>query len=264
MSKTTLTRRQFLQFSSLALCAGALAGCGLFQRGETETPENYYRLNKDKLIQDLRPTAEAIQQVAAEMYSQEQAQAWFDDAGRRFEAMLPDLPYIGGAANDLTTNLYQSAYALALYFAMQADGMNAEDTGKLLYLGIQGLMTSSPMISVGGRMSVSQLAQDKLKAEAKASQQRTYPEDWVFEFVEGDGTFDYGIDYTECGICKYFRAQGGEALLPYMCLLDFPMSEAMNTGLVRTTTLGHGGSRCDFRYKYGRAVQREWTPEFLK
>jgi hypothetical protein len=263
MSKTSLTRRQFLQFSSLTLCAGALAGCGLLRRGEPETPANYYRLNKDKLIQDLRPMAEAVQQVAADKYDPAQAQAWIDNATRRFDGMLPELPYIGGGSNDLTSNLYQSAYALALYQAMQAGGMTAESTGELLYLGVQRQMATSALMGIGGRMSASQLAQDKLKAEAEISQRRTYPGDWVFEFVAGDGTFDYGIDYTECGICKYFRAQGGEAFIPYLCLLDFPMSEAMNTGLARTITLGHGGNRCDFRYKYGRPVQMEWTPEFL-
>ena len=51
-------------------------------------------------------------------------------------------------------------------------------------------------------------------------------------FVEGDGDdFDWGMDYTECGIVKFLRAQGAGDLAPYFCLADFPMSDAFGLGL---------------------------------
>jgi hypothetical protein len=79
--------------------------------------------------------------------------------------------------------------------------------------------------------------------------------------VEGNGQdFDWGVDYTECGICKFYQAQGAYELVPYLCALDFPSSEAADAGLVRTTTLGTGGLRCDFRYKYGRATLPVFPP----
>jgi len=53
-------------------------------------------------------------------------------------------------------------------------------------------------------------------------------------------------------------------LTPYLCLGDFPASQAYDSGLVRITTLARGGPRCDFRFKKGRPIQVEWTPEFLK
>ena len=105
---------------------------------------------------------------------------------------------------------------------------------------------------------------NELRQAGLVSQKRQYPADWVFALVEGDGNFDMGVDYQECGICKYYAAQKATELTPYLCLLDFPMSRAQNTGLVRSTTLAHGGARCDFRYKVGRDIQMEWTPDFLK
>jgi hypothetical protein len=87
----------------------------------------------------------------------------------------------------------------------------------------------------------------------------------VLTFVEGDGkSFDFGVDYTECGIVKYYRAQNADELAPYLCLGDFPLSQVLGTGLVRTTTLARGGPWCDFRFKNGRPIQMEWTPDFLK
>jgi len=41
---------------------------------------------------------------------------------------------------------------------------------------------------------------DQRKHDAVVSQQRRYPDDWVFNLVEGDGqTFQWGMDYTNAG-----------------------------------------------------------------
>jgi hypothetical protein len=108
-------------------------------------------------------------------------------------------------------------------------------------------------------------AWDEFRRMARWSEKSPHPGDWKLVFVEGDGlNFDFGVDYTECGIVKFYQAQHAEELAPYMCLGDFPLSQALDTGLARTTTLARGGPRCDFRFKAGRPVQMEWMPEFLK
>ena len=96
-----------------------------------------------------------------------------------------------------------------------------------------------------------------MRKAASKSQERAHPADWVFSFVEGDGEeFDWGIDFTECRIVKFFRAQGAGELAPYLCLGDFPISDAFGTGLIRNTTIAEGGDRCDFRFKRGREIRR--------
>jgi hypothetical protein len=112
---------------------------------------------------------------------------------------------------------------------------------------------------------MSAFGQRKNRRAALESQKRLYPENWVFNFVEGAGqNFDWGIDYTECGIVKFFQAQSADELAPYMCLADYPMSKAFGMGLVRTTTLAGGAAKCDFRFKRGRETQDGWPPSFLK
>lgn len=82
------------------------------------------------------------------------------------------------------------------------------------------------------------------------TQERRYPGDWLGRFIEGDGKdFDCGIDITECGICKFYSAQGAEELAPYLCLSDFVVSDAFDRRLVRYKTLAEGADVCDFRYK---------------
>jgi hypothetical protein len=97
---------------------------------------------------------------------------------------------------------------------------------------------------------------------ATESQKRLYPENSLWRFVQGEGKeFDFGMDMTECAICKFFHAQGADELTPYMCLTDFAVSKALGMGLIRTTTLAEGGVKCDFRYKRGRETMQSRPSE---
>ena len=110
--------------------------------------------------------------------------------------------------------------------------------------------------------------EEKLRRAAAVSQKRKYPGDFVLSFVEGDReNFDYGLDITECGICKLYDAQGAERLSQYMCLSDYVVSKAFNRGLVRYKTIAEGAEKCDFRFKKGREtfvfpLRRGWPPKF--
>jgi hypothetical protein len=71
-------------------------------------------------------------------------------------------------------------------------------------------------------------------------------------YVEGNGRdFDYGVDYSECAICKFLSAQNALELVPYMCATDKIGSELLGWGLSRTMTIAKGDEKCDFRYKKG-------------
>jgi hypothetical protein len=259
-AKHTLSRRAFLQALALLTAGGSAAAIGGCKAIPKSTPQSYYRDHRDEFIAENRKLYRTIRPQLAEKYGESEADAILEATTRRFDKLLPDLPYIGGSANELTTNLVSAALALGFYRELKDRGATVEETGQILFQAVTALYASGPMNGVMGRMANSELAQKKARKEAEISQQHQYPEDWVFEFVPGNQDFDFGIDYTECGICKYYQAQGAEELTPFMCLLDAPISRAMNTGLVRTKTLAQGDDRCDFRYKTGRDVQLEWDP----
>ena len=99
-----------------------------------------------------------------------------------------------------------------------------------------------------GRMRLSKLRYPGMEAAALETQKRAYPGNWVQKFILGDGeTFDFGIDYTECGIVKFMEAQNASELTPYLCQTDFAALEAMGLRLERTETIASGCKRCDFR-----------------
>jgi hypothetical protein len=89
------------------------------------------------------------------------------------------------------------------------------------------------------------------------------------EYIEGNGQdFDYGCNYTECAVLKYYQEMGAGKYMPYVCVMDLTASSALRTGLQRTTTLFYGGDHCDFTYKKNRSslpgIPLENLPEYRK
>ncbi|MBN2002462.1 MAG: L-2-amino-thiazoline-4-carboxylic acid hydrolase [Anaerolineae bacterium] len=254
MKPIKIKRRNFLGLVAGTAAVGMLAGIGL-TREKPPAPERYYQERQARILEDLEPILSHIQTALAAQTGPGEATAILAATRPLCAGLILQLPYIGGDANDLTANLVQSAGALAFYWAMRDYGYDVATTGDILYKGYDAYADATPVLATGfmSILQVSGLAALSAEKDAPVSQQQQYPEDWVFTFVDGEGQdFDWGVDYTECGICKFFHAQGADEFTPYLCRLDYPMSRVFNMGLQRTETLAGGGTRCDFRYKYGR------------
>jgi hypothetical protein len=229
--------------------------------------DNYYTSRKEKLLKDFDKTAKRLREVLVSYYGDDLTDTIIRETRQEYECLIPELPYIGGKKNLLTRNLIGSAQALALYRVLKKHGNTVEEAGKIIYEVVEAQIGaySKLLRRLLGRLRFTRLFVKILKNLAAESQKRRFPRDWVCTFVEGDGKeFDYGIDYTGCGICKFFHAQGADEFAPFLCLLDFPMSKASGSGLVRTMTIAEGAEKCDFRFKRGREVKQGWPPEFLK
>lgn len=263
-TNTSLTRRDFLKLSAAGFCGLCLASCA--RQTESASAISYWRENSKQLMDDFDAILNPVRDEIVVLCGEQEASAIMAESRKAYEALLPQVPFIGGDDNSLTETLYMSAAALAFYRVMSSHGQTLEESGRILYRAVEKLFTfNDPLASAQSRNPTGKAAQDEFRRMAKWSEQSLYPDDWKLTFVEGDGQdFDFGVDYTECGIVKFYKAQQASELAPYLCLGDFPLSEALDTGLIRTTTLAHGGPRCDFRFKTGRPIQREWTPDFLK
>lgn len=263
-NNSTLSRRDFLKAAGISITAAAcLGGCSLIRPAATGSPETWYADHQEAINKDIQNYLDNVRPFLVKDYGAGEAQTLLDETLKDFNTALGGLPYIGGYANSLTENLYLGAACLSFRKVLKGRDISAEQVGKYLYQGCVKMYASDPLIKIGGSMATGEEAQKKMRQMAEESQKRTYSADWVFEYIPGDGSFDYGINYTECGILKYYQSQGAEDFTPYLCLLDFPQSIALGTGLVRTTTLAHGGPCCDFRYQAGRDVQMEWAPDFI-
>jgi hypothetical protein len=252
-----ISRRQFLVGSAIVAGGVAVAGAGaMYIKLENTDPFTLY--------------VESTRDVLALHFGDDTAETIHRATWQEYQSLLPEVPNIGGEENLNSGNLLASAYTLAAYRVLQAHGQTTQEAGRIIYESYEAASDLPGWLAgVVGRMRRGKKHQERWRAQAAESQERRYRGDWVFTFVEGDGQeFDYGLDFTECGICKYYHAQGADELTPYLCLMDGVVSKAFGLGLVRHKTLAEGAAICDFRYKAGREtflypLRDGWPPRFL-
>jgi hypothetical protein len=222
----------------------------------------YYLSHKSEIIMQFETHAKAWRPFLANSYGDGFANAVLRETRQQYEALIPEIPYIGGDENPMTRHLVRSTTSLVLYKVMKAWGKTAEEVGKIVYDAVEVSVSQlSPL--PGPELSTAYIAEEKERA--RKSQERRYSGDWVWEFVEGNGVdFDYGHDFLECGTQKLYHAQNADEFLPFYCYLDFVTHRTIGWGFARTKTLAEGDERCDFRLKKGGKTKKGWPPPFVK
>jgi len=234
--------------------------------------DNYYMSRKSELLKSHYKGTEALEKILKTHFAEKQTNTILTEARQGFEIIIPKLPYIGGDKNFNTRNLLMASSCLVIYRVLKNHGKSVEEIGKIIYEMTEALFDYPKFIlHFIGRLKYGKEYEKKIKEWATESQKCQYPGDWVATFIKGDRKeFDYGFDMTECGILKFFHAQGADEIVPYICVsMDGIFSEAFNRGLVRTTTLAEGYDQCDFRYKMGRdtlllPLKDGWPPHFRR
>jgi len=224
--------------------------------------EEYYLSRKSEILTQFDTHAKASRPFLAASYGDEFAEAVLKDAREQYEALIPEIPYIGGDENPMTRHLVRSTASLVLYKVMKARGKTAEEVGKVVYDAVVEAVRQLPPRPTR-ELSAEYIAEKQ--QQAQKSQERRYSGGWVWEFAVGDGVqFDYGYDFLECGTQKLYHTHNADEFLPFYCYLDFVMSRTPGWGFARSMTLGEGYEKCDFRYKKGGETKRAWPPPFLK
>jgi hypothetical protein len=193
-----------------------------------------------------------IRSVLTTHFGQNEMAAILKDTRQEMDNLIPQLPDTGGWRNPHTQFIVASAFFLAFYRTLKARGRSADEVGVLVDEAVRKMYSSRlfALISHFGPIQQKFFSNRAARRLAATSQKRRYTGDFLCVFVEGDGVnFDYGLDYLECGICKFFHAQQADEFTPYMCRLDYPYAEAMGTRLIRTSVIAEHGLKCDFRYK---------------
>jgi hypothetical protein len=226
---------------------------------------NFYIKRKSELLKKFDEDVRLCKPVIIKSYWQEFAGAILWEARKEFDALIPQIPYIGGDENNLTKSLVESARYLAFYKAMKRHGKTAEEAGKILWdATLTQVNKPRPQIPPAEILTNEEFFKTRRRG-AQISQERRYPGDYVYEFIPGDGKkYDYGYDYTECAALKFYHTQGADEFMPFYCYLDFPICRVMGTGLTRTMTMSEGSNKCNHRIKRDGATKLVWPPPFLK
>ena len=149
-----------------------------------------------------------------------------------------------GADNKLIMSYLLAAYFIAMN---REDGLSPEENLELLDKGMRkSKLVKTLMGSSKGYFSEKNM--ESRRAWSKKTHEKRYKNDWVVDVLEKTDDYEFGLDYTECGVCKLCRDEGCPQWAQYLCRLDFMLVEIMDIHLERTTTLADGGDKCDFRF----------------
>jgi len=209
---------------------------------------------KDRLLRDFESVFRKTRPLLVSRFGEATTVEISDETREEYEALIPKIPYVGGK-EPFTRFIISTAQYAALYKVLQNHGLSLEEVGQLIYDITDGLLSTYPgfiirLLKIGSIFSKRFVR--RVRERAEESQRREYPGDYVFSFIEGDGVeFDYGVDYTECGVCKFLEAECALELAPYICKLDLLSSDKFGWGLKRTMTIAEGYPICDFRFKKG-------------
>lgn len=232
------------------------------------TGADYYQAQTKKLVRGHRQMLAVGRELLAERYGAAGTPTLLAEAEAEFTGLIPHIPYIGGAANGYTDTLIQMTTLLALYRVLTRRGRPVAEIGTLVHAIGERTVNRMPQVvrRLIGRFYMSRYWRGRAAQRAAVSQTHQYPGDFVTEVVAAPpgASYDWGINYHECGVVKFFAAQDADAFTPYMCVMDYLLFPAMGIGLQRTGTLAHGCPHCDFRFKQGGASAPAWPPSFLK
>jgi hypothetical protein len=215
--------------------------------------EDNYIARKPQLLKSFDKSIARSKQIIISRFGKEQADLLIKECRREYEAVIPQIPFIGHKSPFLIF-LLPTSRCLAIYRVLRRRNIPVEEACKTIYQMNEMEWKVIPVLMrrIIGYLWFSPWFLRRLRKRAKESQERKYPGGYVLNFIEGDGqTFDYGFDYIECAGCKFLNKQGSPELAPCLCAFDKAASETLGWGLTRTMTIADGYEKCDFRFKKG-------------
>jgi hypothetical protein len=226
----------------------------------SENERNFYVKRKKLLLRQFNAALKFVRNKLVEQFGETKVKEIIPQAQEDFENLLPQIPYVGGKDNPLTDDMINSAILLPLLRIFEKEGLSLKEIGKLTYNLYEIFYKFIPLTDdIFSEEYIKQL-----KENAKKSKRGKYPDNWVWDFVEGDGkNFNYGVNYFECGVYKFYKSLGAEHFMPLVCIADFAQARTYGYGLKRTQTIGNGASFCDFRYIKDGITPQAWPPDNL-
>lgn len=207
----------------------------------------------ERLLGDL---ANIIKKVRGDFISRFGAEAdkIIQESRMEYKEIIPHIP---SARNQepFTRFLVSAGQYLALYRVLRKHGMSTPEIGEFIYSITESLFDLYPgfLLRFLSPNIFSSEYMEKIKRGAYESQMNPFG-GYVFRFIDGTSEFNYGVDYTECGVINFLSDIGASELTPYIRATDTLYSERLGWGLKRTATLAEGGGVCDFRFRKGKTT----------
>lgn len=215
---------------------------------------------KEELTRVFERTMEAHRPRATDVTRERYAA----DFSRVLAEEVRDAPAMDTLTGNLATYIKLSVLALAMARVHESYGSSEAQIGERIYATADAYFALSPLKRMIRRaLFFSRINKRQILERERATMAS---EDGVngfrLRYVEADDGF--GVDYLKCGICDYYRRKDMFAYVKYLCLVDYAIMKNLGVSFSRTTTLGNGGSKCDFRFSRSGAITSGWPPDALR
>ena len=214
--------------------------------------QDYYLAKKKRLMQVFDFMFRPIEAKLGVYYGEEYARDIVHQSRREFIEIIPQLPYVGGMKNYYTPIIVINGMIIAMYRAMSESGKTAEEVIRIWAEAADDLFAKIPpwLARLGGQALLSRPVVRGFRKQTALSQERRFPEDWVYELVEGED-FDVGFEFSECAVIKLYQAMDTMELAPYCNFVDVTYSHYLGIGLDASETIGMGNARCRMLFNKG-------------
>ena len=166
---------------------------------------------------------------------------------------------------NLVTYIKLSVLALSMAKQLQMYGLSEREIGERIYKTADAYFALSPFRKWIQRtlfFSGFNIRQIRAREDA-TTRSPNGVNGFKLRYVEGATPDGFGVDYLSCGICDYYRRMGMSEYVKYLCLVDYAIVKNLGIHFSRTTTLGDGGPKCDFRFPRSVAIAEGWPPDGL-
>ncbi len=197
----------------------------------------------------------SVKKKLSATYDEAFSQNIVSQSKENFKEFLPQIPYVGGIKNYFSPVILINGWIIAMHRAMRTEGKSAEDTIKIWAEVIDDLFAKIPawFARFMGNILMSKPVINGFRRQTQTSQKRTYPGDWVYRLLKGDGiNFDMGFEFSECAVIKLYKTMNTMDLAPYCNFVDITYSHYLKIGLNANQTLGLGDQTCQMLFKQGR------------
>jgi hypothetical protein len=169
-----------------------------------------------------------------------------------FEVVLAQMPYVGGAESRMSDFFMRLLGFMAIGRVLHRRSVPKDVIAELELESFKRHMLTVPEDQrlEAGRKFMSDANKALVREQAGRSDEQKYPGDFVYDYVEPgpNDTFEFGVNYRECGFCKFAGRHGDLDILPGICGLDFAAYDLRGIRLERTQTLAQGAPYCNFRF----------------
>lgn len=147
--------------------------------------QNYYLERKSKILKDFKMVLNAAQKVLSNDFAADILQTMLQEMRTQFEDLIPRIPYIGGDENLLTRNLTICAEYLPVCKVLQQHNLAYEQIAAAVKNICKMQLANMSFFSKLGmrflwKLMFTQGFQKQMQKDAKKSQQKVYPDSFVY------------------------------------------------------------------------------------